>query len=859
MSPSSATIRVSVALDATARSGGSDQPTISDDGRQVAFESGSELADLSYTADSYYHPDWFPEGRDKTWQDEYPTPQVYVHDLVTRSTRLGAFAPREARHWDYYYTYAPSISGDGRTLSFASAAKHMTSPPDTDHEYDVFTRTSTGVVVEQSRGANDETWLSALSADGRTVAFQTWGPLAELPSNGRADIYVRGPAGLRRASTRPQGGAFSGDAGNPDISASGRTVVFEASEFDWTTYQNRTNVYTHETVTEVVDGTPRVQDIVTLVSETPAGQPADSAFQPHISGDGRFVAFQSDVILAPGATPGEWSVYVYDRMTQVTTFIAPQGTSGQSDLDISADGRFIAFSSRRADLVLADTNGMVDVFVADRAFGTFARASVATGGAQANNSSEDPVVSADGRVIAFTSWASNLVAGDANGYEDVFAHQRPAQAAPPDADRDGVGDWRDLCGTTPARVPVDANGCEVPVPGAPVPPILRAIEVTQAVQDWDNSAALISGKDTIVRAHFTASPDRVPASGSLRASRDGVDLGVVAPLNPNGSVAPARSQLAGRAELPRSLNFRLPATWTSGSVTLTFEGVGRCEDTDPSPRDCAVAVTFSDVEVPRVRIVGFSWSDGTGTYEPTAAEMHELTMRLTSAWPVPRVDASTESRPWPLRGAPRMEDALDVLRALRSADELTGACEGCLYYGAFEGPTATRGAFDASIGVAAGVTPARAFDIERNRHVTLLTRALGLPAALDGSLEAAPGEKVGRCGERGSSGDADFPTFAEIPGAGVRPVLGPLEVPHAAAFGLETRLVGTMDEALAVVDPSVTFELTSACIPMQIAQGRWPSLATYAKIAEALRALAAPPPEEELGPQLPSVFPVELS
>ena len=91
---------------------------------------------------------------------------------------------------------------------------------------------------------------------------------------------------------------------------------------------------------------------------------------------------------------------------------------------VSADGRYVAFVSGATNLVTNDTNGFSDTFVRDRLNGTVERMSVATDGSPANGSSEFPAISPDGRFVAFTSVASNLVAGDTNEEADIFVHDR---------------------------------------------------------------------------------------------------------------------------------------------------------------------------------------------------------------------------------------------------------------------------------------------------------------------------------------------------------------------------------------------------------------------------------------------------
>jgi Tol biopolymer transport system component len=100
-----------------------------------------------------------------------------------------------------------------------------------------------------------------------------------------------------------------------------------------------------------------------------------------------------------------------------------QGNGDSSTPSISADGRYVAFGSTANNLVTGDTNGYGDNFVHDRQTGQTILTSVASNGTQGNDwSSGHPVISADGRYVAFSSNASNLVIGDTNGYADVFVH-----------------------------------------------------------------------------------------------------------------------------------------------------------------------------------------------------------------------------------------------------------------------------------------------------------------------------------------------------------------------------------------------------------------------------------------------------
>src|SRR5438270_582443 len=147
---------------------------------------------------------------------------------------------------------------------------------------------------------------------------------------------------------------------------------------------------------------------------------------PSISAHGRFVAFYSSAANLVGSdTNGARDVFVRDRKTGKTARVSvdSHGAQGNGDSDgpsISADGRFVAFLSSATNLVAGDTNGARDVFVRDRKAGKTRRVSVDSHGAQGKGASFVPSISANGRFVAFSAVANNLVGGDTNTVSDVF-------------------------------------------------------------------------------------------------------------------------------------------------------------------------------------------------------------------------------------------------------------------------------------------------------------------------------------------------------------------------------------------------------------------------------------------------------
>ena len=149
-----------------------------------------------------------------------------------------------------------------------------------------------------------------------------------------------------------------------------------------------------------------------------------SSTGPAISADGRYVAFDSDASnLVPGDTNRVSDVFVRDLRsgTIQRVSVATDGTQANNSSvapAISADGRYVVFSSFASNLVPGDTNG--GVFVRDLRSGTTRLVSVGADAGQDNNNNARPSISADGRYVAFNSNASNLVPGDTNSAPDVF-------------------------------------------------------------------------------------------------------------------------------------------------------------------------------------------------------------------------------------------------------------------------------------------------------------------------------------------------------------------------------------------------------------------------------------------------------
>ncbi len=276
---------------------------------------------------------------------------------------------------------------------------------------------------------NGASYTGALSGDGRDVAFASAASdLVSGDTNGSSDVFVRdlNSNGTERVSVDSSGtqadGASGGEGRPPTISPDGRFVAFgsDAANLVSGDTNGRSDVFVRDRQTATTER-------VSVATGGNEGNDSSGASGPvAVSTDGRFVAFASDASnLVSGDTNGRSDVFVRDRQTATTerVSVATGGTEGDGYSDspaMSADGRYVAFESAASNLVTGDTNAGMDVFVRDRQTGATTRVDTDSSGGEADGQSTSPAISADGRYVAFSSAASNLVSGDSNSTSDVF-------------------------------------------------------------------------------------------------------------------------------------------------------------------------------------------------------------------------------------------------------------------------------------------------------------------------------------------------------------------------------------------------------------------------------------------------------
>jgi len=330
----------------------------------------------------------------------------------------------------------PTISADGRYVAFESVASNLV-VGDTNSAYDVFVYDRQAGLIERvsvsSDGLQSDVGSSSpsISADGRYVAFVSYAStLVDDDTSGSQDIFVHDrKTGLtERVSVDPAGTQANLSCYSPEISADGRYVAFasRASSLVGDDTNQESDIFVHD----------RHTGLIQRVSVDSLGMQAnDGSFHPDISADGRYVVFDSEAAnLVADDTNQESDIFVHDQYTGLTRRVSidsggAQANGGSHRPSISADGRYAAFMSW-GDLIAGDTNGRGDVFVHDRQTGLTELVSVDSAGTQGDYLSGDPAsgahasISADGRYVAFGSYASNLVTGDTNGRQDIFVHDR---------------------------------------------------------------------------------------------------------------------------------------------------------------------------------------------------------------------------------------------------------------------------------------------------------------------------------------------------------------------------------------------------------------------------------------------------
>ena len=282
-----------------------------------------------------------------------------------------------------------------------------------------------------SEGANGASYEPSLSASGRFIAYISQGSNLNGPDDlAASDIYVYDAAKHKvELVSRKSNGGPGGDADSsaPSISANGRFVAFESGAGNLVdASQGGPDIYVYD----------RERDKVQLVSRRGKNGPGGTgtSYNPSISANGRFVAFESQAenLSAADDPNDEWfDIYVYDRKLRKLELVSrksndgPGGDEDSKDASISANGRHVSFQSAAENLTGADVT-VFDVFAYDRKTNRLELISrQSNNGPGADDWSQSKTgISASGRIVVFNSLAENLSGADKENSEDVFAYDR---------------------------------------------------------------------------------------------------------------------------------------------------------------------------------------------------------------------------------------------------------------------------------------------------------------------------------------------------------------------------------------------------------------------------------------------------
>ena len=351
-------------------------------------------------------------------------------DISACSTDAAGTFGNDQSGWWLLLPVMTSVSVDGRYVAFNSSANNLV-PGDTNGAQDIFrkdlvtqeiVRCSTNASNGQANGENS-IW-PAISADGRYVAFQSAAiDLIGPTTAGRSHIYRKDLA--TGAITRCSLGLPPGTEADNDSAA-----VSMTPDADYVAFQSEaTNLVPNDTngVRDVFRFHLNTNTTVRCSTNGTGGQATggDSLFAS-INANGGFVAFRSQSTdIMPGITPGRWHVYRKDVNTQAIVRCSDSQAGAEANNDsakpsINGDGRFVAFESIATNLVASDTNGFQDVFRKDLLTGEVTCCSLTSADVQSDGDSSTPSISVEGRFVAFDSVATNLVANDTNGFGDTF-------------------------------------------------------------------------------------------------------------------------------------------------------------------------------------------------------------------------------------------------------------------------------------------------------------------------------------------------------------------------------------------------------------------------------------------------------
>lgn len=417
------TQRVSVASNGSQANKHSKQPSISADGHFVAFAS---------------------DATDLVKDDENGVTDIFVRDLVkNKTTRVSVSSKGKEGDRASYWPY---ISQDGQYVTFTSEATNLVDG-DKNGGSDVFIydritgNTELISISIDGKPANDLSFWSSISADGQYVVFMSNATnLVSSDLNDSWDVFLRDreASATRLVSFGYDGSQANSQSEYPIISADGGSIAFASDATN--IVSGDSNGY-RDVFVYYRDAGKAIR--VSVATDGTQANEGTQALVISISADGRLVAFPSLASnLITNDTNNVWDIFVHDRVTGETSRVSVSSDGSQADagsygVSISPDGRYVTFGSNATNLVANDTNQVMDTFIHDRQTGTTERISLADDGTQGDVGSGYTLIvssgvdiaygafiSKDGGRVVYMSNATNLVANDTNGEQDIFIYTR---------------------------------------------------------------------------------------------------------------------------------------------------------------------------------------------------------------------------------------------------------------------------------------------------------------------------------------------------------------------------------------------------------------------------------------------------
>lgn len=374
-------------------------------------------------------------------------PSVVVASLAlpAAAQQLTALSVAPSGAFGDFDSSGPSVSADGRFVAFVSAARNLIGP-ELDLDADVFVADTWDRTLARASSSpsgaegNGESYRPALSSSGRFIGFaSTASNLTAAAVPGTPQVYVRAldTGATTLVSVNLSGAGSAGRSEWIDVSDDGRFAAFVSRGGDL--INGDTNFQEDVFLRDLVLG------VTTRISLTTAGQEASWPSGPFsaatcvdvdLTPDGRFAAFSTIFALSPADTNAQTDVYVFDRLGGALELVSRSSSGALGDgasflPQLSADGRWVLFSSHATNLVSGDTNLSPDVFLRDRVLGVLTCVSRSGAGVPvgASNVSDAPArLTSDASVCLFSSPSSVLAAGDTNGVDDLFLYTRATGA-----------------------------------------------------------------------------------------------------------------------------------------------------------------------------------------------------------------------------------------------------------------------------------------------------------------------------------------------------------------------------------------------------------------------------------------------